>query len=97
MCLMQLGRMGGGSLENMPEERQYTEVERQRFLLEIQGVGQSEGLPSRLLDEVALYTRRRSQGYLAHLALDESRFGAHLASYVRLGLISLLMYLTFVE
>ena len=39
-------------------------------------------MTSSLLDEIALYTRRRYEGYLAHMGLDPRVFGAHLASYV---------------
>ena len=37
-------------LDGRPEERNYTPVERQQFLLELQGVGRSETLSSRLLN-----------------------------------------------
>ena len=69
-------------LDGRPEERNYTPVERQQFLLELQGVGRSETLSSRLLNEISLYTLRRSEGYVESRALDISKVGSLLAPYI---------------
>ena len=56
------------------EERSYTVDEQRRFLLELQELGYSSRLPSQLVDEISIQSRR-FEGYLAHSALDESRLG----------------------
>ena len=64
------------------EELIYTPDEMQQFLLELQGVGRPEAISSRLLNEISLYTLRRSEGYVQSQALDVRRVGSLLSPYI---------------
>ena len=70
-------------MNGRPEELRYNNSdEMQQLLLELQGVGRSEVISSRLLNEISLYTLRRSEGYVQSEAIDVMRVGIHLVPYL---------------